>query len=76
VDIDAPEELYKLFGPEVYGSCAVEAQPVTPIETAGQIFQQWAEEGRSARTTPNKALSNRRLAKAPGPYSCLIHPSA
>jgi hypothetical protein len=46
VDIDAPEELYKLFGPEIYGSCAVDAQPVTPIETAGEIFQQWAEEGR------------------------------
>ena len=46
VDIDEPVELYELFGPEVYGSCAVDAQPVTPIETAGEIFQQWAQEGR------------------------------
>jgi hypothetical protein len=46
IDIDAPGELYELFGPEVYGSCAVDAQPGTLIETAGEIFQQWAEEGR------------------------------
>lgn len=46
VDIDAPEELYELFGPEVYGSFAVDAQPVVPIEKAGEIFQSWAAEGR------------------------------
>jgi hypothetical protein len=46
VDIDAPEELYELFGPEVYGSFAVDAQPVVPIEKAGEIFQRWATEGR------------------------------
>ena len=46
VDIDAPEELYTLFGPEFYGSCAIDAHPVTAIETAGEIFQQWAQEGR------------------------------
>jgi hypothetical protein len=46
VDIDAPEELYELFGPEVYDTARVDAQPVTPIETAGEIFRQWAEAGR------------------------------
>jgi hypothetical protein len=46
VDIDTPEELYDLFGPEVYDTCRVEAQPVIPIEAAGQIFQQWAGAGR------------------------------
>ena len=46
VDIDAPEELYELIGPEVYGSFAVDAQPVVPIEKAGEIFQSWADEGR------------------------------
>jgi hypothetical protein len=46
VDIDAPEELYELFGPEVYDTCRVDAQPVTPIEKAGEIFQRWASEGR------------------------------
>lgn len=46
IDIDAPEDLYELFGPEIYGNCAVEAHPVVPIEKAGELFQKWAEEGR------------------------------
>jgi hypothetical protein len=46
VDIDAPEELYTLFGPKLYDSRRIDAQPVTPIETAGGIFGQWAGEGR------------------------------
>lgn len=46
LDIDDPAQLYELMGPEIYGSCRVEAQPVMPIERAGQLFQQWAEEGR------------------------------
>src|SRR3712207_7062871 len=37
VDIDAPEELYTLFGPEFYDTCRIDAQPVTSIETAGGI---------------------------------------
>src|SRR5918998_6715838 len=45
VDIDTPEELYKLFGPEFYDTARLEVQPVTPIETAGEIFRKWAEEG-------------------------------
>ena len=46
VDIDAPEELYTLFGPEFYDTSRIDAHPVTSIETAGGIFGQWAEEGR------------------------------
>jgi hypothetical protein len=46
IDIDEPEELYELFGPEIYGTCKVEAYPVIPLEKGGQLFQQWAEEGR------------------------------
>ena len=46
VDIDAPEELYELFGPEFYDTCRVDAQPVTSIEKAGEMFQRWASEGR------------------------------
>ena len=46
VDIDSPEELYQLFGPEFYDIGRLDVQPVTPIETAGEIFRQWAEEGR------------------------------
>ena len=46
VDIDAPEELYELFGPEFYDTCRMVAQPVTLIEKVGEIFQRWASEGR------------------------------
>ena len=46
VDIDAPEELYELFGPEFYDTCRVDAQPVTSTEKAGEIFQRWGSEGR------------------------------
>jgi hypothetical protein len=46
LDIDFPEEFYGLFGPETYSTCTLEAYPVIPMEKGGQIFQQWAEEGR------------------------------
>jgi hypothetical protein len=46
VDIDAPEELYTLFCPEFYDTCRIDAQPVISVETAGEMFGQWAEEGR------------------------------
>ena len=46
VDIDAPEELYELFGPEIYSQFAVEALPVVSVEKAGEIFQRWAAQGR------------------------------
>jgi hypothetical protein len=46
VRVDAPEELYALLGPEIYGNCAVEAHPVIPFDKGVGLFQQWAEEGR------------------------------
>jgi hypothetical protein len=46
VDIDTPEELYELFGPEFYDTCRVDAQPVTSTEKAGEMCQRWGSEGR------------------------------
>lgn len=46
LNIDEPADLYELLGPEIYGTCQVEAQPVTPMEKAGELFQKWAAEGR------------------------------
>jgi hypothetical protein len=46
VEIDTPEELYELFGPEFYDTCRVDAQPVTSTEKAGEMFQRWGSEGR------------------------------
>jgi hypothetical protein len=46
LDIDAPEELYELLGPEIYGTCTVDAEPVVPVQKAGDLFQKWAAAGR------------------------------
>src|SRR5215210_9522182 len=46
VDIDTPEELFELFGPEVYANFQMEAHPVTSMEKIGELFQRWATEGR------------------------------
>ncbi len=46
VNIDAPEELTELLGPEILGNFRVDAQPVTPTEKLGELLQQWACEGR------------------------------
>ena len=46
VDIDAPEEIYELFGPEILANFKLEVHPVTPLEKIGQLFQRWATEGR------------------------------
>jgi len=46
VDIDAPEELFELMGPEIYANFKLEVHPVTPLDTIGELFQRWATEGR------------------------------
>jgi hypothetical protein len=46
VDVDAPEELFELLGPEVYANFEVDVQPLAPMEKIGELFQQWAAEGR------------------------------
>jgi hypothetical protein len=46
VDVDNPEELYTLFGPELYDTSRVEAHAVMSMEAAGRMFGQWAEEDR------------------------------
>jgi hypothetical protein len=46
VEVNEPVELYEIFGPEIYGNCAVEAHPIVPLETAGELFGRWAQEGR------------------------------
>ena len=46
VDIDAPEEIYEVFGPEILANFKLEAHPVTPLDKIGQLFQRWATEGR------------------------------
>jgi hypothetical protein len=46
VDVDNLDELFTLFGPELYDTSRVEAHPVISMEAAGQMFGRWAEEDR------------------------------
>jgi hypothetical protein len=46
VDVDAPEELLELLGPEIYANFETDVQPVAPLERIGELFQQWAAAGR------------------------------
>ncbi len=46
VDIDSPEEIYELFGPEIFANFKLEVHPITPLDKIGQIFQRWATESR------------------------------
>jgi hypothetical protein len=46
VDVDAPEELLELLGPEIYANFETDVQPVAPMERIGELFQQWAAAGR------------------------------
>jgi hypothetical protein len=46
VDVNSPEELFELFGPEIYANFKMEVHPVTPLDKIGEIFQRWAAEGR------------------------------
>ena len=46
VEVDAPEELQALLGPEIYANFKTDVQPVAPMERIGELFQQWASAGR------------------------------
>jgi hypothetical protein len=35
-----------MFGPEIYANFETDVQPVAPMERIGELFQQWAAEGR------------------------------
>jgi hypothetical protein len=46
VDVDTPEELIELLGPEIYSNFETDVQLVVPMERIVEFFQQWAAEGR------------------------------
>jgi hypothetical protein len=46
VEVDAPEELLELLGPEIYANFETDVQPIAPMERIGELFQQWAAAGR------------------------------
>jgi hypothetical protein len=46
VEVDAPEELLEVLGPEIYANFETDAQPVAPMARIGELFQEWAAAGR------------------------------
>ena len=46
VEVNAPEELFELLGPENYANFETDVQPVAPMARLGELFQQWVAAGR------------------------------
>lgn len=46
VEVERAEELYELFGPELFAGCHTEVHAVATMEKIGELFQQWAAQGR------------------------------
>jgi hypothetical protein len=46
LEVEAAEEFYELFGPEVYDNFNVTADPIAPVETVARLFQSWGQAGR------------------------------
>jgi hypothetical protein len=40
VDVDAPEELFELLGPEIYANLKTDVRPVALLERIGELSQQ------------------------------------
>ena len=39
LDVNVAEEIYELFGPEIFGNCHVQASPIAPVERVGALFE-------------------------------------
>lgn len=46
VEVKEAIDLYRLLGPEVFGSFDVQAFPVASMEEGGAMFEEWGREGR------------------------------
>lgn len=46
VNVETPEDLLAILGPEIIDNCRVESHPIVSTEAAGALYRQWAEQGR------------------------------
>ena len=46
VNVDTPEELYELLGPEIYANFETDVQPIATVDRMREVLQQWAAAGR------------------------------
>jgi len=45
-DVDAAHEIPEILGPELMDNGHVEARPIMSVEQMGEIFGEWAQQGR------------------------------
>jgi hypothetical protein len=45
-DVDAAHEIPEILGPELMDNGHVEAHPIMSVEQMGEIFGEWAQQGR------------------------------
>jgi hypothetical protein len=45
-DVNADGEISEILGPEVLDNGYVEVHPIVSVERLGELFRQWAEQGR------------------------------
>jgi hypothetical protein len=45
-DVDADGEITEILGPEVFDNGYVEVHPIVSVERLGELFRQWAQQGR------------------------------
>lgn len=46
MDIERPEQMTELLGPEILDNCHVESHPFYSIDAISRLFEQWHEQGR------------------------------
>jgi hypothetical protein len=44
--VTSADEILELLGPEILDNCYVESHPIASAERVGELFGQWAEQGR------------------------------
>jgi hypothetical protein len=45
-DVNADGEITEILGPEIFDNGYVEVHPIVSVERLGELFRQWAEQGR------------------------------
>jgi hypothetical protein len=45
-DVNTGDEITEILGPEILDNGYVESHPIASVEGTGELFRQWAEQGR------------------------------
>ena len=45
-DVNADGEISEILGPEIFDNGYVEVHPIVSVERLGELFRQWAQQGR------------------------------